>query len=411
MRIPYAAMACISITVAVLTLSAPAARGEMHIRLLDGRSIRGAWLGWTPTEGLRLGTAEGETRVAADELLAITTAVPVGARGGPAAQSVRLHFHDGGAADVRMRDSGEATVNATTRTDQPLAVPYAHLAAVQYQRPGDCPDGDEAFRSALTSRQPGEDVLISCDGGEVRSVRGVLESLGAEAGTFRHQDRTRTFQAAKLYGIVLAAQPGRKPRPAALVTSTEGDVWPGEVLGAEGPQLVLRTSFNATVTLDIDRLARVDFFSDRVTHLGDLTPTAAREEARLLTPSQFRKDRSAANTPLKLGGRTFERGVGVHAFSELTYDLGGAYQTFYAVVGIDDLVRPRGSVAVRVVGDGVTLYDSGAFSGKDEPRTIRVEVSGVKQLVLVADCGDGLDLADLVDWADARLIKPSKDAR
>ncbi|MCC7290732.1 MAG: NPCBM/NEW2 domain-containing protein [Phycisphaerales bacterium] len=411
MRIKYLAIIWISNAAALHAVVAPSSRSEMEIRLLDGRTMRGDWLGWTPTEGLRLATAEGETRVAADDLLAITSPVPAEARVGPAARMVRLWFHDGGAADVRMGDSVDATVNATTRTDQPLAVPYAQLAAIQYQRPGDCPEGDEAFRSALAARLPGEDVLISCDGGEVRSVRGVLESLSAETGTFRHQDRTRTFQTARLYGLVLAAQTGRKQSPSALVTTTEGDAWPGELLGAEGPQLVLRTSFNATLKLDIDRLARVDFFSDRVTHLGDLAPTAVREEARLLTPSPFRKDRSAANTPLKLGGRTYEHGVGVHAFSELTYDLGGAYQTFYAVVGIDDLVRPRGSAAVRILGDGTTLYDSDAFSGKDEPSTIRVDVSGVKTLMLVADCGDGLDLADFVDWADARLIRASRDAR
>ena len=113
---------------------------------------------------------------------------------------------------------------------------------------------------------------------------------------------------------------------------------------------------------------------------------------------------------LTIGGRIFGKGLGVHAFSTLSYDLGGHCSTFSASLGLDDEVGDRGSVVFQVYGDDRKLYDSGVLRGSDAARSVRVGVSGVKALkLIVTDAGDSIDY-DHADWADARLSCASSTA-
>ena len=65
--------------------------------------------------------------------------------------------------------------------------------------------------------------------------------------------------------------------------------------------------------------------------------------------------------PLTLRGATYATGIGVHAASQLVYNLGGQYLSFTSDVGIDDEVNGKGvgSVDFQVFGDGKLLFDSG----------------------------------------------------
>jgi hypothetical protein len=101
--------------------------------------------------------------------------------------------------------------------------------------------------------------------------------------------------------------------------------------------------------------------------------------------------------------------LGVHSFTELTFDIGGAYETFAATIGIDDSVRPRGHVVFRVIGDEGILFDSGPVTGRNGPEDILVDVTGVLVLKLVVDYGEELDIADHADWCDARLLRPPRN--
>lgn len=113
--------------------------------------------------------------------------------------------------------------------------------------------------------------------------------------------------------------------------------------------------------------------------------------------------------PLRLGDTTYDKGLGVHARSEVTVDLNGAYDRFAAHAGIDEEKPDKGSVLFEVLGDGRVLARSGVLGPTDEPYAFDVDVSGVRQLTLrVTDGGDGID-SDHADWADARLVeKPAE---
>jgi len=119
---------------------------------------------------------------------------------------------------------------------------------------------------------------------------------------------------------------------------------------------------------------------------------------------ETRKRTSIMGTPMLIGGQRFTRGIGAHAASRVVYDLPEGYSTFAAEIGCDCEVQ-AGTVIFVIEGDGKELYRSQVLRCGDAPVEVRVPISGVKRLVLIAeDAGDGIS-ADHADWANARLLR------
>lgn len=117
------------------------------------------------------------------------------------------------------------------------------------------------------------------------------------------------------------------------------------------------------------------------------------------------EDMAGDGKPITLGGVVYQKGLGVHAASEIVVALGGQYKTFLADVGVDDEVAERGSIVFQVIVDGETLFDSGVMTGDSATKQVSVDVTGKEQLKLVVtDAGDGIG-ADHGDWANARLVR------
>jgi DNA-binding beta-propeller fold protein YncE len=107
--------------------------------------------------------------------------------------------------------------------------------------------------------------------------------------------------------------------------------------------------------------------------------------------------------PITLGGVVYAKGLGVHAASDVRYDLGGSCSTFQAQVGVDDEVGSNGSVVFQVWADATKVYDSGAMTGASATKTIDVSVAGANELRLVVTDGGNGNGNDHADWANARV--------
>jgi hypothetical protein len=178
----------------------------------------------------------------------------------------------------------------------------------------------------------------------------------------------------------------------------------GEQGGARGA-LPVRTAWGARLGVPLENIARLTVQNGRFRFLSDLRPVEARHTPYLDTPRPHRVNASVSGGPLRLGGARFSRGIGVHARSDLTYELAGGYSTFAAVIGVDAAVGGAGSVLFRVLGDERVLYESPVLRGGDAPLPIRVDVRGVLLLRLVVDFADNGDLADHANWANAHLLR------
>jgi len=114
---------------------------------------------------------------------------------------------------------------------------------------------------------------------------------------------------------------------------------------------------------------------------------------------------SCLETPLRIGSRSFERGLGTHANSEIAVVVPEQARTFTACVGIDnnyDTQGSRGTARFSVDVDGIEVIRTDILRGGNEPKEIRVTLpDGARELILkVDDAGDG-PAFDQADWAEA----------
>lgn len=138
-------------------------------------------------------------------------------------------------------------------------------------------------------------------------------------------------------------------------------------------------------------------------YITDLTWTASTNAWGPAEKDQSNGEQATGDgSTITLNGQTYSRGLGIHANSTITYDLGGKYARFQSDVGVDDEVGADGSVVFRVVLDGKELYNSGLLTGTSATKSIDVDVSAGKQLQLIVgqDADNGKDHAS---WGGARL--------
>ncbi len=337
-----------------------------------------------------------------------------------------------GETDARPSAISEGIYTRTVLGSRVL-LPFDRLAALQLERNTRYARAAELFRAALAARLPGYDVLVTRSVPEPQSLRGRLVSFDGEGGLFVFGDRSRRFRADKLYGIVFATGASRAevaPHPI-TVTFADGSVVSGQVVHPEvcpsedtdavlhtTDGLCVATSLGVAAAIPLSNVVDVRIRSTRVVYVSTLSPLHEQVDGLLhgrvagRTPWAVRFDQSVIGGPLAIAGRRFDSGLGVHSRTELTYEIGGAYETFVVTIGLDDAVRPRGSVVFRVLGGktsgqaSTVLFDSGVVTGADPPRDVIVDVSGITLLTLVVDYGNDLDLADAAVWGDARLLKP-----
>jgi glucose/arabinose dehydrogenase len=106
---------------------------------------------------------------------------------------------------------------------------------------------------------------------------------------------------------------------------------------------------------------------------------------------------------ITLNGVSYTKGLGVHANSELVYNLGGAYNSFFAYIGLDDAVGENGSVVFQIWADVTQLFDSGVMTNSSPTQLANVNVTGIQTLRLVVNGGASTSY-DHANWADAQLV-------
>jgi len=264
----------------------------------------------------------------------------------------------------------------------------------------------EKCREMNLSRGAGDVLVVEQEGGNWLTMTGVLGDVGKDQVTFRWRGQEGRVKRSAVRAI-LFARVGEPPAATGTITGVDGSC-----IGFTGVSFRDETFRVEIPGLGERRIARkavaaVVFHSSRVVPLADLKPTSVREYGVFET-FPHRVGRSVGGGPLRLGGREYDAGLGLHSFCELTYDLSGAYQTFVATVGIDDAVRPHGGATLTISGDGKPLGEQLDLSGRTKPVRLRLGVAGVRRLTIRVGFGaDELDYADHVDLADARLIKPA----
>ena len=106
---------------------------------------------------------------------------------------------------------------------------------------------------------------------------------------------------------------------------------------------------------------------------------------------------------LTINGKTYSKGIGAHAASDVRVTIPAGCTTFKAVIGVDDEVGANGSVRFEVYGDSTRLFRSAVVRGADPGQAVSVNVVGRSGLRLVVTRGGDNFVSDHADWANAKL--------
>jgi NPCBM/NEW2 domain len=309
-------------------------------------------------------------------------------------------------------DSGDAKQLAfrCELNENGCTFPLDTLAAVWFVAPPAETPTDPA-RYTWLAGLPSRDVLLYRNGDV---VRGVLGGSGDTAVTFTPDGgavRTVAFRELAAVGFNPRFARARKPKEAyaQLVLADGTRVHATDVKLTAGV-LTGSTFSGQAIAVPTTKLMALTVLQGRAMYLSDLKPKKAETAGFLGDGWAWTADRTVRGQPLRLlqkeGEATFDKGLGTHPKTVLTYDLGGKYSRFDALVGLDadSGKRGRADVRIRVDGKEVSLPALKVLAaGPAIP--VRVDLRGAKELVLIVDFGPSGDVHADVNWADARLVE------
>jgi hypothetical protein len=143
-------------------------------------------------------------------------------------------------------------------------------------------------------------------------------------------------------------------------------------------------------------------------YVTDLEPL---KSSHGFAPPRF--DRAWSGDPIQMGGVPYSRGIGVHAWCELTYPVPKDAVTFQAIVGISDQIESCGlaEVSFEILDQsGKLLYKSGIMKSETPPKAVEVSVKGASAIALLVTEGEHGRDCDHANWALAAFVLERPDS-
>jgi hypothetical protein len=275
--------------------------------------------------------------------------------------------------------------------------------------PADTPT-DPAKYTWLAGTPP-RDVLLYRNGD---TVRGALSGF-TETGVKFTPDGGTTREVALTDLTAIGFNPRfvrpRKPKgPYAHLILTDGTRLDVTDPAVKENAIVAKAVCGPAVAVPLSKIVALDVLQGSAVYLSDLKPKKAETTGFLGAGWPWAADRTVRGQPLRLltkdGESTSDKGLGTHPKTVLTYDLGGKFTRFEALVGLDTATGKRGRADARVLVDGkeVALPDLQTLAAGPAVR-VMVDVRGAKELTLVVAFGPTGDVEADVNWGEARLIE------
>jgi hypothetical protein len=388
-------------TLAVWLLALPtAALAADQISLLDGRSVEA-----TIRVIDRNGMIEGD---GLEEPLALQGVRLI-------ERSVDANENMQTAAEVYLHGEGPLRVASFELDAETLSFAWAYaakaslpLTAVRAVVPAanakSVPNGPELLKSVI-AKHDGVDHLLIVVEGKAQDLPGMLIEWGAESISFEWNDQTRQFPLKQVYGAVFAEL--GEPHDSAgecEIKLADGSTASGRIVELSDATLSVAPNTDASILIPFSAVRSIRVRSDRVAFLSDEKPVEARHQPIVTLKRPWQADRAVVGSPLVLGGKTYDKGIGVQSQSELVYAVDRRYASFSAMIGLDDAAAGRGDCVFVVLVDGRERLRQ-RMQGRQSAQEIHVDLTGARRISLVVEPGENLDLSDYADWCDARFIR------
>jgi hypothetical protein len=400
-------------TLAAFFLCASVATAAAELRTLGGTTVSGELTG-LDDKAVTLKTASGPVATPLPSVLDLVLVPdPPGPESGVKYLDVELT--DGSL--LHCKENGLVIKGKEAELDllagQKLKVPLATLAYVLR----DAQDGTvrDEWRGIMAKKGTNDLLAIKAEG-VLNRLEGTIGEGDAKGERIDFEDarikRTLPVPLGRIHGMLFVRKPGAEP-PETLckITDLQRDVFAAQTLVLAKNDLMITTVTGIKLTLPLAQAASLDFSGGRLLYLSDVVnPLLVVEKSNTGRVDHYRRNKNLEGGDLRLHGEgapykdAFPKGLAIHAYTELVYDLGGQYKKFEAILGVDELVEGDSHVKVTIEGDGKELF-AAEISRKDEPKPIKFDVKGVKNLRIVVRSADLLDFGNHVDLVSARVSK------
>jgi hypothetical protein len=295
----------------------------------------------------------------------------------------------------------------TWRQGQTIKLPIEAIRAVRLKPKQE----DAGFEAALLKPSDEHDLIFVQLEDRFAQFKGLMESINPTQLAYSWDDKDQTVAREKLYGVAVASI-GRAPDltgHSRIELSDGSSLW-GDVKSLQDDVLLFKPLAAAEVKIPWPSVCGLTIRSNRMVFVSDLKPIEVDEEPLLTKPRSWQKDLNVSGKPIVVAEKSYRKGIGVASRSRLVFSPAGKYETFAAVLGIDDETRGRGDCEFIVLGDGRELLRE-RIRGNQKPggKAVEIDIDGVQKLTLLVEPGQGLDLADHANWCDARLLRPAAE--
>jgi hypothetical protein len=333
------------------------------------------------------------------------TAMPADSTAVAPRRLATVQLEGGDSLRAFLTGSAEEKITLQTAWHAALDVPLSQLRGVLFD--GGKPEAKIKFDERM--QQPGDDdfVLVESRDGGLAEINGRLQSLGAAGVKINYEGQERSIKLDRIQAIVTAAHPSKNvwQGPFQVFRLSSGDNLSAAWQAQSDAALQVKSAWGSDVELPRQAVVEITGKNTKMVNLSELTPLAVEQVPYFDRLMPFVRDKSWNNRPLKLDGKTYARGLALHSRCVLTYDLGGEFASFRAVLGIDEDAGERGRVNCRVTVDDQELFHKLDLHVGEKPVPIDVAVKGGRQLRLEVDFGEDEDIGDRVIWANARLYR------
>ncbi len=258
---------------------------------------------------------------------------------------------------------------------------------------------------------------------------GIIEKVNQQTVEFELDGEVIPVGIGKLAGILYGHRRGPEQRPAIMqLMAVDGSLLEVAEFSAGPEEIRVQTPCGISVQYRYNQIKKLDFSSEKIVYLSQLEPVSVAwtpyielqglgnllerfyrpKKDRALSLRRARYDngqlRIASGSGAAASIESYDRGISLHSRTRIAYDLPVGVRYFRARAGIDAANRQSGHVRLVIYGDREQLFAT-EVSGRDGPRDISVDLTGVRLLELFVDYGENQDVGDHLNLCNARLIK------
>ncbi|VAX42777.1 hypothetical protein MNBD_PLANCTO02-1332 [hydrothermal vent metagenome] len=176
-------------------------------------------------------------------------------------------------------------------------------------------------------------------------------------------------------------------------------------------------AFGGQLIIPLEAISSIDFLGGNAVYLSQLAAIdiqyqpffSAIKQIKPLSGNKLSINKNIEEGLLRLRGKEYHYGLGMQSRTSASWLLNKNYQTFRAIIGIDDSTEGKGSVRFIVQIDGKPVFTSKQIRGTSAPFSLPLlNVSEANRITLIVDFGQRGDISDHADWCHAILVKKTK---